>query len=140
LFVVTDEINDARDRMISDHVLRMHRYQPPSLEQGVPISDTPNERILMGEKEEELQETPVYEKFNELLHTNLQAMQNTSPRKSSGKAKNIEVLTTPFLRKYIQYAKAEINPELSTEAADYIVSVFSDLRNNDPAGNQAKVG
>ncbi|CAG8531504.1 4267_t:CDS:2 [Paraglomus brasilianum] len=139
LFVVTDEINDARDRMISDHVLRMHRYQPPSVEQGVPISDTPCERILMGEKEEELQETPVYEKFNELLHANLLAMQTTQPKKpSQKKPKNLEILTTPFLRKYIQYAKAEINPELSTEAADYIVSVFSDLRNNDPAANQAK--
>ena len=95
----------------------------------------------MGEKEEELQETPVYEKFNELLHANLRAMQAAQSKKSSPKkTKNLEILTTPFLRKYIQYAKAEINPELSTEAADYIVTVFSDLRNNDPAGNQAKVG
>lgn len=34
LFVVTDDIDEQRDRMISEHVLRMHRYLPPGVEEG----------------------------------------------------------------------------------------------------------
>jgi DNA replicative helicase MCM subunit Mcm2 (Cdc46/Mcm family) len=34
LFVVTDEADEMRDRMISEHVLRMHRYVQPGLEPG----------------------------------------------------------------------------------------------------------
>ncbi|KAJ1673728.1 MCM DNA helicase complex subunit, partial [Spiromyces aspiralis] len=39
LFVVTDSIDEARDRMISEHVLRMHRYVPPGVEVGQPVND-----------------------------------------------------------------------------------------------------
>lgn len=34
LFVVTDEADEQRDRLISEHVLRMHRYVQPGLEPG----------------------------------------------------------------------------------------------------------
>lgn len=36
LFVVTDDVNETRDRQISEHVLRMHRYLQPGLEEGEP--------------------------------------------------------------------------------------------------------
>ena len=39
LFVVTDDVDERRDRMISEHVLRMHRYMQPGLEPGVPALD-----------------------------------------------------------------------------------------------------
>jgi DNA replication licensing factor MCM3 len=34
LFVVTDDVDEQRDRFISEHVLRMHRYIQPGLEEG----------------------------------------------------------------------------------------------------------
>jgi DNA replication licensing factor MCM3 len=34
LFIVTDDIDEKRDRSIADHVLRMHRYLPPGVEEG----------------------------------------------------------------------------------------------------------
>ena len=34
LFIVLDNIDEARDRQISSHVLKMHRYHPPGLEEG----------------------------------------------------------------------------------------------------------
>lgn len=34
LFVVTDDVDEQRDRFISEHVLRMHRYTQPGLEEG----------------------------------------------------------------------------------------------------------
>ncbi|KAJ2780299.1 MCM DNA helicase complex subunit [Coemansia javaensis] len=39
LFIVTDSMDEARDRMISSHVLRMHRYVPPGTEAGRPTAD-----------------------------------------------------------------------------------------------------
>jgi DNA replication licensing factor MCM3 len=35
LFIVVDDIEDNRDRMISEHVLNMHRYIPPGVEEGI---------------------------------------------------------------------------------------------------------
>lgn len=34
LFVVTDDTDEQKDRMISEHVLRMHRYLQPGVEEG----------------------------------------------------------------------------------------------------------
>lgn len=34
LFIVTDDIDERKDRSIADHVLRMHRYLPPGVEEG----------------------------------------------------------------------------------------------------------
>lgn len=38
LFVVTDDVDEQRDRMISEHVLRMHRYMQPGVEEGEQLS------------------------------------------------------------------------------------------------------
>ena len=38
-FVVTDDVNPTRDRVISEHVLRMHRFVPPGLMEGEPIRE-----------------------------------------------------------------------------------------------------
>jgi DNA replication licensing factor MCM3 len=32
--VVTDDTDEQRDRQISEHVLRMHRYTQPGVEEG----------------------------------------------------------------------------------------------------------
>ena len=42
LFVVTDDVDEQRDRFISEHVLRMHRYVQPGLEQGVFLLSSPS--------------------------------------------------------------------------------------------------
>lgn len=44
-----------------------------------------------------------------------------------------------FIKKYIQYAKNRCHPVLTKGAADYIVGVYSGLRNDDLAGNQKRV-
>lgn len=55
-----------------------------------------------------------------------------------GAAKRTEVLSMPFIKKYIQYAKQRIKPELSQEAVNYIVACYSSLRNDELEGNQRK--
>ncbi|CAG8542353.1 5230_t:CDS:10, partial [Ambispora leptoticha] len=134
LFVVTDEISEARDRMLSEHVLRMHRYMLPNLTAGTPINDTPSQSLYMGEDEKNTNaEEPIWEPFNELLHGNVQ-------RKRAGRSatKHVNILTNSFLKKYIQHAKDTMQPKLGKPAADFIVNVYANLRNSSNDDGQAK--
>lgn len=84
LFVVTDDINEIRDRSISEHVLRTHRYLPPGYLEGEPVRERLNLSLAVGEdadinpeehsnsgagveNEGEDDEDHVFEKFNPLL-------------------------------------------------------------------------
>ena len=80
LFVVTDDINEVRDRTISEHILRTHRYIPPGYVEGEPIRERLNLSLAVGadgrNDEEELlgrgtndedEENKIFEKFNPLL-------------------------------------------------------------------------
>lgn len=135
LFVVTDDIDDFRDRQISEHVLRMHRYRQPSTEEGAPIREQQHQTLGVGLEDDQPatnQPTPVYEKFNIMLHAGVTV---TSGR---GNARKIDVLSIPFVKKYIQYAKLQRKPVLTKGAADHIVTTYSNLRNDELEGNQRK--
>lgn len=79
------------------------------------------------------QETPTFEKFNPLLHGGV----TTTTGKGANKRK--EVLSIGFVKKYLQYSKNRIKPVLTKGAADWIVNVYSSLRNDDLASNQKRV-
>lgn len=131
LFVVTDEINDTHDRMISEHVLRMHRYLAPGAEEGQPIRDNPGQSLGIGNEEAEVaRESPVFEKYNQMLHAGVTYTNRRSKQK--------EVLSIAFVKKYIQYAKNRIKPVLSKGAADHIVLTYGNLRNDELGANQRK--
>ena len=134
LFVVTDDIDDFRDRQISEHVLRMHRYRQPGTEEGAPVREQQSETLGVGLEDEQDANRPttVYEKFNIMLHAGVTV---TSSR---GSGRKIEVLSIPFIKKYIQYAKSRIKPVLTKGAADHIVATYSALRNDELEGNQRK--
>lgn len=134
LFIVTDDIEDVRDRQVSEHVLRMHRYRQPGTEEGAPVREQLNQTLGVGLEEEADANKPsdVYEKYNVMLHAGVTV---TIGR---GSARRVEVLSIPFIKKYIQYAKSRIKPILTKGAADYVVSVYSALRNDDMEGNQRK--
>ncbi|CAO3662909.1 unnamed protein product [Umbelopsis vinacea] len=124
LFIVVDDIEDNRDRMISEHVLNMHRYIPPGVEEGGPIPERSVDNLAVGENEEEENEekdTGIYEKFNPFLHAGMAAASSSSTPK---------VVKNSFLKKYIYYAKNRIRPVLSKRATDYIVNEYTSLRND----------
>ncbi|KAK6202708.1 uncharacterized protein RJT21DRAFT_21255 [Scheffersomyces amazonensis] len=131
LFVVTDDVQPTRDRIISEHVLRMHRFIPPGLLEGEPIREKTTLSLAVGDEtslqQEELDQ-PVFEKFNSLLHAGV------AVSKSSKKSPTI--LSIPFLKKYIQYAKQRVKPVLTQRASDYIVNTYSALRNDLIDNNQ----
>lgn len=134
LFVVTDDIDDVRDRQISEHVLRMHRYRQPGTEEGAPVREQRHQTLGVGldEDQDPNQPTPVYEKFNIMLHAGVTV---TTGR---GKARKVDVLSIPFIKKYIQYAKLQRKPVLTKGAADHIVTTYSALRNDELEGNQRR--
>ena len=134
LFVVTDDIDDFRDRQISEHVLRMHRYRQPGTEEGAPVREQQHQTLSVGldEEQDASQPTPVYEKFNIMLHAGVTV---TSGR---GAARRVDVLSIPFIKKYIQYAKLQRKPVLTKGAADHVVATYSALRNDELEGNQRK--
>ncbi|MCJ1381206.1 MCM DNA helicase complex subunit [Xylographa soralifera] len=134
LFVVTDDIDDFRDRQISEHVLRMHRYRQPGTEEGAPVREQASQTlgVDLADEQDAHRTTSVYEPFNIMLHAGVTV---TTTR---GAARKIEVLSIPFIKKYIQYAKQRIKPILTKGAADHIVATYSALRNDELEGNQRK--
>ena len=134
LFVVTDDIDDFRDRQISEHVLRMHQYRSPGTEEGAPIHEENGQALGVGlDGEEDTDKpTPVYEPYSPTLHAGV------SVTTSRGPGRKTEVLSMPFIKKYIQYAKMRCQPQLSQGAADHVVATYAALRNDELEGNQRK--
>src|SRR5208282_3188146 len=134
LFIVTDDIDDFRDRQISEHVLRMHGYRQPGTEEGAPVREQSQQTLGVGLEDEGNSNKPtaVYEKYNAMLHAGITI---TTGR---GSARKHEVLSIPFIKKYIQYAKSRIKPVLTEEASDCIGEIYVSLRNNDMEGSQRK--
>lgn len=143
LFVVTDDINEIRDRSISEHVLRTHRYLPPGYLEGEPIRESLNLSLAVGvdDEDEENMENPkhsedqdmdeedsVFEKFNPLLQAGAKLAKNRGNRNGTDIP---SIVTIPFLRKYVQYAKERVVPLLTQEAIDVIVKNYAELRNDE---------
>ncbi|KAK4450026.1 hypothetical protein QBC34DRAFT_403543 [Podospora aff. communis PSN243] len=133
LFVVTDDIEDTRDRQVSEHVLRMHRYRQAGTEEGAPVRENAGQalNVALNQQADPNRPTDVYEKFDAMLHAGVKGT-------GRGANKKPEVLSIPFMKKYIQYAKTRIKPVLTQEASDRIADIYVGLRNDDMESNQRK--
>lgn len=61
--------------------------------------------------------------------------------KGKKEASKVELISVPFLKKYMEYAKSVIQPTLTKEASDYICEKYTELRNReDGENNMHKVG
>lgn len=118
LFIVTDALDETRDRQISEHVLRMHRYTQPGVEEGAPVQEAVDD--IMGEEpeEEDLEEEGIYEKYNPNLHA---GVRRTNANK---------ILKSSFVKKYIYYVKNIVKPVLTKRATDRIINEYTSLRNH----------
>ncbi|KAJ7596741.1 MCM2/3/5 family-domain-containing protein [Mycena floridula] len=142
LFIVTDDVDDTRDRMIADHVLRMHRYLPPGVEEGTPSHDNLSQPLAVdgpgtAPDEQDEEEASPFEKFDPLLHVGVGSTSSGRQTRSM-RGKKTEILRIAFVKKYIQYAKSKPAPVLTKGAADHIVQVYSSLRNDEQAANNKK--
>ncbi|XP_060826867.1 DNA replication licensing factor Mcm3 [Bombus pascuorum] len=121
LFVMLDIVDSEQDQIISDHVVRMHRFRSTKEKDGealplgskVDILSTKNpDQILPDEND-----TQVYQKYDPLLHGLLQS-------------KSDQLLTISFMRKYIHIARC-MKPKLTEEASEVIASEYSKLRSEE---------
>ena len=108
LFLVLDQRDMAVDKKIAEHVVRMHRYR---------------KAVEPKEESQTQNDTKLFEKFDKLLHG------GAVSEGSSGD--KVEILTSTFLQKYLQYCKNASSPVLKDDAADYIASEYSALRSQE---------
>ena len=89
------------------------------------------------EDDDQPQKAAVFEKYNKLLHGGIKPTAeaaSTPSRKKKGAKKDqpkMELLTIPFLKKYLQYAKNRIKPTLTPEASEHICEKYAELRNRE---------
>ncbi|KAJ1896032.1 MCM DNA helicase complex subunit [Kickxella alabastrina] len=153
LFIVTDSMDEARDRMISAHVLRMHRYVPPGTDAGQPEADLLDQGLgtaqLLADAGADgdagaraARACAVFEPYNEYLHAGVAAAAASrhrtrsrrgelSPANAGGDAvvaPKREVLSTEFLRRFLYFAKNMVRPVLGDAAADDLAAAYAELR------------
>ena len=141
LFIVTDDVEEERDRKIADHVLRLHRYLPPGVEEGTPVTDSLTQSLSVegpgaAQPDGDGGEVSPFEKYDPLLHIGIGEALSSTRRRAP---KKTEVLSIAFVKKYIQYAKARQPPVLTQGAANLITEVYSRFRNDEAEGNKKKV-
>lgn len=133
LFVVTDDIDDTRDRLVSEHVLRMHRFRQPGTEEGSVVRENTTQilNVALNSQDDGERSTDVYQKYDAMLHAGVRA-------RGRGANKRHEVLSIPFMKKYIQYAKTFKAPVLTEDARARIIDIYVGLRNDQMEGNQRR--
>ncbi|GFG31335.1 hypothetical protein Cfor_12894 [Coptotermes formosanus] len=121
LFVMLDLVDGEYDRIISDHVVRMHRYRNPGEQDGEALPMGSSVEMLSTQNpdlvEVESVNTPIYEKYDPLLHG------GTRTRKD-------KIVSVSFMKKYIHIAKC-MKPTLTEEASEAIAEEYSRLRSQD---------
>lgn len=126
LFVMLDTPDSENDRLISEHVVRIHRYRDPKeqdgealpMGSGVDILSTRNLEI----DENDPSKTRIFDKYDPLLH--------------GPKNKSEQTLSSQFIRKYIHIAKC-VKPVLTEEASAVISEEYSRLRSQEAVESNA---
>ncbi|XP_076279014.1 minichromosome maintenance 3 [Lasioglossum baleicum] len=121
LFVMLDIVDSEQDQIISDHVVRMHRYRNPTEQDGEALPLGSKIDILTTKNPDEILpeggETQVYQKYDPLLHGRL-------------RSRSDQILSINFMRKYIHIARC-MKPKLTEEASEAIAAEYSKLRSEE---------
>jgi len=115
LFIVLDIPTAEVDRKISEKVIANHCYVGKAGE-GDPFDDM----SLAKEKDES-----VYQKFDRFLHGHM------SRARGGHGSGQVDILSIPFLKKYIHFSKEMYKPKLTIEASKKIGSAYSKIRNRE---------
>ncbi|KJH46888.1 MCM2/3/5 family protein [Dictyocaulus viviparus] len=113
IFVLLDEHDPDRDKIVANHVMKIHCYRAPGEEDGTVLP--------MGAGVETLSTFDLYgsEKTSDMYEKNSDWFDNSA-----------KVLSVEFIRKYIHLARS-MKPKLTTEAAEFISEVYAEVRSFD---------
>lgn len=148
LFIVLDSSDSDRDRQIADHVLRGHRFRKAThtldeidgeltvgVSAGGSVVGSGGVGGVSGAARADSVPVPVamYENASTSLYsvqagTNSRSGRRRSARQAAMKTRTDKILSTEFLKRYINYAKTRTSPTLTVEAAEYIAEAYRDLR------------
>ncbi|KAA8493736.1 DNA replication licensing factor mcm3 [Porphyridium purpureum] len=126
LFIVLDQITPENDMRVAEHVLRVHQWRG---NQSANLAGDAQESIAeleaaaavsASQNQNHDGTSPVYERVAAHLYS------------GSSAARGKRTLSIEFLKKYIQYAKSRIKPQLTAEAAEFISAEYSELRTQQP--------
>ncbi|XP_053972256.1 DNA replication licensing factor Mcm3 [Hylaeus volcanicus] len=121
LFVMLDIVDYEQDQIISDHVVRMHRYRSSNEQDGEALPFGSKIDVLTTKNPDQIHvddtEVQVYQKYDPLLHGRL-------------RTKSDQILTINFMRKYIHIARC-MKPKLTEEASEVIAAEYSKLRSEE---------
>ncbi|XP_038219996.1 DNA replication licensing factor Mcm3 [Zerene cesonia] len=121
LFVMLDIADADHDNMISEHVLRMHRYRNPKEQDGevLPMGSSVDMLSTENPDNDDVEDSAeaIYEKYDPLLH-------------GRTRNKKDQIFSTKFMKKYLHIAKL-MKPKLTQEASDVIADEYAKLRNQD---------
>lgn len=123
LFIMLDMMDPESDKLISDHVMRMHRYRAPgemdgeasAIHTSADLLSTSDSQTEDSDKKKNT-EIPIFEKFDALLH--------------GSRARSKKVVSIQFMKKYVHIAKG-LKPTLTKEACEAIAEDYARLRTMD---------
>lgn len=127
LFIVLDSSDKDRDRQIAEHVLRGHRFRAAShtLDE---IDDNPK-HAMAGNGVNELDgPTPMYENSASALYRAADPYGRRRSARQAARQEDEKILSSEFLKLYINYAKQRTKPTLTPQAAEHIAHAYRDLR------------
>lgn len=151
LFVLLDVADSDQDEMISDFVVRMHRYRNPKEQDGdvLPMGGSFADKLSTfsaeAESEVSLAIRDALLKFFTLSYQSifhficffvLQSKETTVYEKydqllhGNSRKRDDQILSVEFMRKYIHIAKC-LKPKLSDRACELIANEYSRLRSQD---------
>lgn len=132
LFIVLDAGDKERDRQIADHVLRGHRFRPATDTLEERDEDAVRAHSVAGAAagQDGSEATPMYESAASVLYRNESHLGRRRSARQMNRSEN-KILSSKFLKQYINYAKHRVRPTLTSEAAELIASVYQTLRQNE---------
>ena len=120
IFIILDERNADKDKKVAERVCRNHRLAPTTTEMFNQLNE--DDEFIIQPSEQQKQSDDTFEKSNVF--------------KSDAKT---EILTQGFLKKYINYCKANVVPVLSNDSITLLSHLWSLLRQKDICDHQTKV-
>jgi len=120
VFIVLDKLDTEMDRAISDHVLKLHRSRQ---------DNTTNE--MYADMDDDDSDDEDYDANDVWENSDVTGVAATMRRRNKKKDK---FLKKSFCKKYIEYCKKKIRPQLTDEAVATIAENYARLRETEANG------